>query len=168
MQVYSCAAMQISHPTFALELFDQFNYTQFELRILFMIASSLSYEKMYSSNDIMLFCLKYLDESIHATSHEKLLRIKIYFNLSYNYHCIDEHEHALRVATHGINFCNQNHLSYRLAALLYRKGIAQFHLKQPDYSASLQLAIHMLKIQDAHELAERYKQATYETYGITM
>lgn len=163
-----CAAMKISHPTFTLELFDQFNYTQFELRILFMIASSLSYEKVYSSNDIMLFCLKYLDESIHATSHEKLLRIKIYFNLSYNYHCLDEHEHGLYIATQGINFCNLNHLSYRLAALLYRKGIAQFHLGHPDYLESLQSTICILKIQGAHELAEHYKQITNETYGIAL
>ena len=111
----------------------------------------------------MLFCLKHLDESIHATLHEKLLRIKVYFNLSYNYHCLDEHEHALHVATQGIDLCNKSHLSYRLAALLYRKGIAQFHLENPDYLESLQSSICMLNIRGAHELAERYKKVTYET-----
>ena len=163
-----CAAMQISYPTFEPELFDQFNYTQFELRILFMIASSLSYKKARLSNDIMLFCLERVDESIHATSHEKMLRIKVYFNLSYNYHRLDDHENAFSMAAQGIDFCNKNHLSYCLAALLYRKGIAQFHLKHPDYLESLQSSICILKTQDAHELAERYKQVTYETYGITL
>lgn len=162
------AAMKISHPTFTLELFDQFNYTQFELRILFMIASSLSREKVNSSNEIMLFCLERVDESIHATFHEKLLRIKIYFNLSYNYHRIDDHKNALDVANKGIAFCNKNYLSHCLGALLYRKGIAQFHLSHPDYLETLQYSICILKIQDAHELAEHYKQVTYETYGITL
>ncbi|HBG00749.1 MAG TPA: hypothetical protein DDW87_04130, partial [Firmicutes bacterium] len=120
-----CAAMRISHPGFEPELFDQYKYTEFELRILFMIATSLSHEKAHLSNDIMLFCLKHLDESKYATLHEKLLRIKIYFNLSYNYHRIDDHQHALDVAAEGIDFCNKNYFSHYLGALLYRKGIAQ-------------------------------------------
>lgn len=163
-----CAAMKISHPTFEPELFAKFKYTEFELRILFMIATSLSHEKTNLSNDIMLLCLESLDGSRHATLHEKLLRSKIYFNLSYNYHRIDEHENALDLAIKGIDFCNNNYLSHYLAALLYRKGVAQFHLGDQEYLKSLQLSIHMLDIQGATELAERYKKVTYETYGITL
>ena len=163
-----CAAMRISHPTFEPERFHAFKYTEFELRILFMIATSLSREKERLSNEIMLFCLKHLDGSMYATWHEKLLRIKIYFNLSYNYHRIDDHQNALKVATEGIDFCNDNYLSHCLGALLYRKGIAQYHLGHPEYLTSLQSSVHMLDIQGAHELAERYISVTRETYGISL
>ncbi|NMB02091.1 MAG: helix-turn-helix transcriptional regulator [Firmicutes bacterium] len=163
-----CAAMKISHSTFEPELFAQFKYTEFELRILFMIGTCLAQDKIRLSNDILLFCLERLDGSIHATFHEKLLRVKIYTNLSYNYHNLDEHEKAIYFATQGIDFCNKNYLSHCLAALLYRKGMAKFYLGEPDYLESLQLSICMLHIQGAHELAERYKQVTYETYGITL
>lgn len=163
-----CAAMQISHPNFEPERFHAFKYTEFELRILFMIATSLSHEKAQLSNEIMLFCLKHLDGSMYATWHEKLLRAKIYFNLSYNYHRIDDHQNALKVATEGIDFCNDNYLSHCLGALLYRKGIAQYHLGHPEYLKSLQSSVHMLDIQGAHELAERYISVTRETYGISL
>lgn len=159
------AAMKISNPEFEPEQFDRFKYTEFELRILFMIASSLS-DETHLSNAMMFFCLEHLDESIHATLHEKLLRSKIYFNLSYNFHLMDYHENALKYASEGIDWCNKNYLSFCLAALLYRKGIAQFHLGHPEYLTSLQSSICMLNIQGAYELIDRYKKITRETYGI--
>lgn len=162
------AAMRISHPAFEPELFDQFKYTEFELRILFMIATSLAQKNAHLSNDMMLLCLKRLDGSRHATLHEKLLRTKIYFNLAYNYHRLDDHENALLTANDGIDFCNKNYLAYHLAALLYRKGIAEYYLNKPRYLKSLELSIHMLHIQGGDELAERYKKITHETYGITL
>lgn len=163
-----CAAMKISHSNFEPELFAQFKYTEFELRILFMIATSLAHQKADLSNEMMLLCLERLDGSRHATLHEKLLRIKIFTNLSYNYHRLDDHKNALNVAIQGINFCNENYLAHHLAALLYRKGIAQYHLGEPQYLESLQLSINMLQIQGGNELAERYKAVTHETYGITL
>lgn len=163
-----CAAMRFSHPNFEPERFAEFKYTEFELRILFMIATSLAKGNPNLSSEILLLCLKRGDGSRHATWHEKLLRSKIYFNLAYNYHRLDDHQSALDAALQGIDFCNQNYLAHYLAGLLYRKGIAQFHLGQPQYRESLQLAIGMLRIQGAHELAERYKKVTYETYGIIL
>lgn len=162
------AAMRISHPNFEPEGFTQFKYTEFELRILFMLAASLPTEKVNVSIEMMHFCLEHLDESMHATLHEKLLRIKVYFNLSYSYHRIDDHARALYYANEGIRFCTRNYLSHYLAGLLYRKGIAKFHLGEEDYLESLQHSIQMLRIQGARELAERYRKVTEETYGICL
>ncbi len=161
-------AMQISHPTFNIKTFDQFRYTHFELRILFMIATSISRMKPQLGNDAFLFCLEQLDRSIYASLHEKLLRIKVHFHLSYNYHRTDNHEKAYHSASKGIAFCNEIYSSYCLGALLYRKGIAQLHLDDPSFLNSLQQAINILYIQGADELALRYRDITYKVYGICL
>ena len=164
---YFNAALKVSHPDFAPEQYDQFRYFEFESRILLMIAVSLS-ELPDLSNRILLFCLEHLNDDLHATIYEKYLRVKIYFNLSYNYHIMDDDQNALISANKGIEYCNKYYLSYSLGPLLYRKGIAEFLLGVPNYLQSLQAAILMLDIQNAGELAEKYKTITKENYGIIL
>ncbi|HHT68236.1 MAG TPA: helix-turn-helix domain-containing protein [Firmicutes bacterium] len=160
-------AVKISHPSFTPAQFARFGYTEFEHRILLMIATSIT-DDLHLANSILRFCLEHLNKGLYATTAEKMFRIKIYFNLSYNYHRLDQHEKALLAANEGIHSCNEDHLSYYLGALLFRKGIAAFLLKQPDYMECLQLALHMLVIQDNQELAQLYKKIALETYGITI
>jgi transcriptional regulator with XRE-family HTH domain len=162
---YFCAALRVSHPAFAPDTFDQFRYFEFESRILLMVAVSLS-DRPDLSNRILLFCLEHLNDDFQATIYEKYLRVKIYFNLSYNYHIMDDHENALLNANQGIEWCNKFYLSYSLGPLLYRKGIAEFRLQMPNYLETLRAAIQILNIQNAHELAEKYKAITKENYGI--
>jgi transcriptional regulator with XRE-family HTH domain len=164
---YFSAALKVSHPDFAPEQFDRFRYFEFESRILLMVAVSLS-ELPDLSNRILLFCLEHLNNDLQATIYEKYLRVKIYFNLSYNYHIMDDHQNALLNANKGIDCCNKYYLSYSLGPLLYRKGIAEFLLGIPSYLESLQSAIQILVIQNANELAEKYKTVTQETYGIIL
>lgn len=161
------AALKLSHPTFELKLFDQFRYIEFDLRILLMIAVTLS-EQPRLSNSILLFCLKHINGSAYATMNEKILRIKVYSNLAYNYHRIDEHQNALIYANEGIEYCNKHYISYSLPLLLYRKGMAKYHLKEDNYLESLRLSIYMLNILGAYELAEEYKKKTRERYGIIL
>ena len=164
---YFCAALRVSHPTFTPELYDQFRYYEFESRILLMVAVSLS-GLPDLSNRILLFCLKNLNDDLQATIYEKYLRVKIYFNLSYNYHSMDDDQNALLNANKGIECCNKYYLSYSLGHLLYRKGVAELLLGIPSYLQSLQLAVQILDIQNAGELAEKYRTITKETYGIIL
>jgi transcriptional regulator with XRE-family HTH domain len=162
---YFCAALKVSHPTFTPELFDQFRYFEFESRILLMVAVSLSDQPALSIR-MLHFCLENLNKDNQASIYEKYLRVKIHFNLSYKYHTIDDDQNALLNANKGIECCNKYYLSYSLGPLLYRKGIAEFILGMPDYLESLRAAIQVLNIQNAHELAEKYKAITKENYGI--
>ncbi len=164
---YFNAALKVSHPDFSPEQYDQFRYFEFESRILLMVAVSLP-EPLDLRNRILLFCMKHLNDDLQATIYEKYLRVKIYFNLSYNYHIMDDHQNALLNANKGIDCCNKYYLSYSLGHLLYRKGIAEFLLGIPSYLESLQSAIQILVIQNANELAEKYKTVTQETYGIIL
>lgn len=164
---YFNAALKVSHPTFMPEQYDQFGYFEFEFRILLMVAVSLP-EPLHLRNRILLFCLEHLNDDLQATVYDKFLRVKIYFNLSYNYHRMDDHQNALINANKGIDCCNKYYLSYSLGPLLYRKGIAEFLLGIPNYLESLQSAIQILVIQNAYELADKYKTITLETYGIAL
>lgn len=164
---YFCAALKVSHPTFTPEQYDQFGYFEFELRILLMVAVSLP-EPLELRNHILLFCLKRLNDDLQATIYDKLLRVKIYFNLSYNHHRMDDHQNALINANKGIDCCNKYYLSYSLGHLLYRKGVAELLLGIPSYLQSLKSAIQILDIQNAGELAEKYKTITKESYGIIL
>lgn len=161
------AAMKISHPTFNPDQYDQFKYTEFEKRILFTVATSLS-SKPHLCISMFHFCLEQINDSVHATTHEKILRIKVYANLAYNYHRIDEHQNALLYAGEGVSYCNKYHISYGLPHLLYRKGVAKYFLKEDDYLESLKLSIHMLEILGAYELAENFKRTTWEKYNIAL
>ena len=160
-----CEALKVSHPNFKPEQYNQYGYFEFELRILLMVAVSLR-ESLDLSNRILLFCLERLNDDLQATIYDKLLRVKIHFNLSYNYHRMDDLQNALLNANKGIECCNKYYLSYSLGHLLYRKGIEEFLLGMPNYLQSLQLAVQILDIQNAGELAEKYKTITRETYGI--
>lgn len=164
---YFQAAMKISHPTFEPDHYDQFKYTEFEKRILLTVASTLS-TKPHLCISMLHFCLKQINDSVHATTHEKILRIKVYANIAYNYHRIDEHQNALVYANEGISYCNKHHISYGLPHLLYRKGVAKYFLNQEGYLDSLELSICMLEILGAWELAENFKKTTWEKYNIAL
>ncbi len=160
-------AMKITHPTFEPEIFEQFGYLGFEFRVLFLVATSLLHN-IRLGNSIFAFCLENTDSSLRATTHEKLIRVKIFFNMAYNFHRLDEHQKALTLAEEGIHHCNKNHISYGLGALLYRKGIAEFYLEKPNFLHTLQQSIMVLEIQDNHKAVEDYKIITKKTYGIEL
>ncbi len=160
-----CAAMRISHPSFEPEIYDQFGYLGMELRILLLVATSLV-DNIELSNSILTFCLENSDSSRHAPTHEKILRAKMFYNISDNFHRLYNDQEALIYAQKGIDCCNKNHLSYGLSALLYRKGIAEFHLENPAFKHSLQLSISLLELQDNHRLAQTYREITKDKYGI--
>lgn len=161
------SALKISHPEFKPTQYELFSYTDFELRLLLLLGLSLS-DDLELGTSILLYCLENLKSFSNLTTHKKFLLIKLHFNLSCNFHRSSDYTNALKYATEGIQFCNENYLSYCLAQLLYRKGIAEFHLKKDVYYATLKQALDILIISGNEDLAESYKQITYETYKIEL
>ncbi|WP_192930193.1 helix-turn-helix domain-containing protein [Alkaliphilus pronyensis] len=162
-------AMRINNTLFNIYNYHQFKYTVFEMRILLLIALALSTKNEFaSSNDMLVYCLKRVNLNRNSTYNEKLLAIKIYFNLSYNYHRIDCHDKAHKYSVKGIDFCNKHYISYGLATLLYRKGIAEFFLNKPKYLMTLNQSLTLLLIEEKESLAKKYIDITYKNYGIPL
>lgn len=155
---YLVKALQISNPLFNIENWQSYKYNFLELRILFTIASIEGYNRnCVLSNEILLMILSYLDTSKYAKHYEKVLVIKSYSIMSYNYHRLDQHDMALEYSEKGIQFCIDNSIMTYLALLLSRKGMAMYHLKMDGYQAFILQAIELLKIQKNDSLAKEYE-----------
>lgn len=162
-------AIEISNPTFSIESFSEYKYDTFEMRILLMIALSLVHKKQITQSiSILIFLLDNSNFDKRSSTNEKLLIIKIYLNLSYNYHRLNLHDKALDYANAGIEFCNNNHLSYALAQLYSRKGIAEFLSNKPDYISSLEQSICLMTMTNQKELAIKYLNIMQKSYNITL
>ncbi|MBF4693099.1 helix-turn-helix domain-containing protein [Fusibacter ferrireducens] len=165
---YFLKALSIDRPTFRFESWRQFKYSLFEIRIILMLGIVESMLSEYElSNEMIRFCLKTLNNIAHKDT-EKFLILKCYYNLSYNYHCLNEHRKALFFSDKGIAFCQTHYLSYALPHLLYRKGIAQFLIGNKRYLTSLNMSIQLLKITGHTTLAETFIRVTYDKYKIKL
>lgn len=134
-------AMKVTTPAFDLLKYDKHVYSSMEIRILMNIALLLNQiETKDKSLEILLFCLYSLN------SDEIDIKIKILYNLSYNYHRLDLHEKALYYANEGIRTCIDNNNLSCFALLYSRKGIAKYHLKDEDYKKTLLKAFTLFDI----------------------
>jgi hypothetical protein len=93
-------------------------------------------------------------------------KLIIYFNLAYNYHNLYNHKKVYNYAAEGIELGKSTNDFSNLFFLYYRKGIAEFHLKYPDYMDSLRKSIYILDILDRHELKRLYIESTKKNYNI--
>ncbi len=144
-----------------------YKYTFFETRILFLLGISLSDNNESALSDSMLMhCLDMANFDPQATFSEKLMITKLYFNLAYNGHLVDDQEMAITYADKGIQFCLENHISYSLAGLLYRKGVAMMNLEDNNGKEHLQNSISLLRICNQHDLADQYEKIAQELYNL--
>lgn len=158
-----CKALQISLPLFKIEKWNNYKYNFLELRILLTIASFQGVlRNCKMSTDILLFILKYLDHSKHAKYYEKLLIIKCYSTISYNYHRLDKHSDALKYSEIGIEFCIENSIMTYLALLLSRKAVAMIYLKQEGFEKFFFQGIELLRIQKNESLAQEYEKILHQ------
>ena len=164
---YFINAMKKSIPLFDLEMFESIKYTHFETRILMLIAIVLAKKKdLDISTKILKECLSMSNFDYEATSNEKLMICKLYFELAYNAHRIDRYKEVIQYSDKGIEYCNKHYISYPLAALFYRKGIAEFNLGLNSHISSLKKSISLLLITNNAPLAKIYAKTAYDMYDI--
>lgn len=158
-------SIRVCTPSFSIEHWRQFKYSNVELRILFALASLYGARRSCElSNDLLFFIIDSLDFSFSSKHIDKLLIAKAFVLISYNYHRMDMHEMALEYASKGIAFCNQHAIMSNLALLLARKGTAMYFLKQSNYQIFFDQSLSLLAVQDNFELAEIYRRA-FEKYN---
>lgn len=160
-------ALKYSIKDFHVDLYQQFKYNVFEIRILLLVALGLSLHEQYElSNSYLNFILLDIAQISPVDMQISMLVIKVYVQLSYNSHYLSDDLKTLEYANKGIQYSVDNNIMYALFLLYYRKGIAEFMLKNDNYMDSLHKSIQLLEIQNNHDLAQLYKDITYKMYGL--
>lgn len=152
-------AINITIPNFQLEKWENFKFNFFELRILFTIASIEGGNKNCKiSNDIILNMMNYLDFSPLSKFTEKMLIVKSFCIVSYNFHRLDEHDQALEYAEKGLKYCfDQSILAY-IHLLLFRKGVALYNLYDSTFTKYIEQSIQLLLMQERNQIADSYSK----------
>ncbi len=162
-------ALRVFIPDFEIEYLEYYKYTYFDIRILLILSVIVvKLKEMDLSNRILKFILKITDKSEHASFLEKLLVIKIYSNISYNYYRLDNPKKALKYSEQGIIFAKYNSLMYVLPLLYMRKGIAELKLNMDGYMSSIRKSLYLLDIQDNPKLKELYEDVLKKKYNIEL
>ncbi|HYE08963.1 MAG TPA: hypothetical protein VEF53_02160, partial [Patescibacteria group bacterium] len=162
-------ALTLTINDFQIDIIEEFKYNFFEIRILLLLGliKEMIGERL-TSTKILLFVLEYLITGSDTDHEVQILILKIYTNVSYNYHKEDNNILALRYAEEGIEYAIKNSKMSFLNLLYGRKGIAEFRLGYNCYLDSLQKSIHLLEINKQYKLAEIYKKTYYEKYKISL
>ncbi|MBI9014062.1 MAG: helix-turn-helix transcriptional regulator [Clostridiales bacterium] len=161
-------------PTFSLvnneydfAKYSQFKYSIIEIRILILIGLVyVKLENIIKSNDILIFCLDYLLQVSTLTIEMSKLIIKIYYNISYNFHRLDNHQKALDYAILGIEYTKNIQTTYSLPYLLARKAFAQYFLNIEEYQNTFLQTVKLLEVMDDRESIDMFKDVALNRYGI--
>ena len=159
-------ALKLTIPKFRLEDYKEYKYSYIELRILLLLSILIAEDQEVAlSTKILYFILDRLKTST-TSKYQDFLIIKIYTNISYNYHLEDNHKRVIKAANEGIDYCISHERTHGLNSLYYRKGIAEFMLRRKTYKSSLFSAFFILKMTGKEELLDIYLDVTEEQYGI--
>lgn len=161
-------ALKLTIPQFKLEDYKNYKYSYIELRILLLLSILIAEDQQVKiSTQILYFILDRLKAST-TSKYQDFLIIKIYTNISYNFHLEDNHRRVIRASNEGIEYCISHELTHALNSLYYRKGIAEFMLHHKSYKTSLFNSFFILKMTGNEELLDIYLEVTKEQYGIEL
>lgn len=142
-------SVKLTTPNFHLDNFDEFIYSNFEIRLLMnigLVKNILISEK--KGLDILKFCLSQLDEE------QILMRIKIIYNLANTCYKLDLHDESLRYSNMGIDTCITNQSLSCLELLYYRKAIAEYYMNDNNHINTLKRTITLYDISGKGKLKE--------------
>lgn len=160
-------ALKINNPNFMVEDVMHFKYTYFDIRLLVILSVVVRrLNESDVSNTILRFILDAIDKSAHASFLEKLLVIKIYTNIAYNYYTMDTPNKTLIYANKGVDFALDNSLMYNLPLLYMRKGVAQLKLGIPAHVESIQKGLYLLDVQGNTKLKDIYLHVLKSKYKL--
>lgn len=152
---------------FELECFHLQRYDSFEIRVLLLIGLFLVKDsRLEMSNSLLEFCLNELENSLNVSSEVHRIIIKLYLNLSYNYHRLDQDETALRNAKEGINYAVKISTLYCLPHLFARKAVAEYKTSDSTYIDSFKKCIYLFEVSNNFDLANQYRTIAETKYKI--
>ena len=159
-------ALRLTIPEFKISEFRTYNYSYIELRILLFLSILIAQnDEIELSNEILYFILNRLQNS-STSKYLSYLNIKIYTNLSYNYHLLDNHSKVIEISDEAISYCLHQETTHGLFLLYYRKGIAEYQLKRESYIQTLHSSFFLLKVTNNQNLLDIYLEVTKQSYNI--
>jgi transcriptional regulator with XRE-family HTH domain len=161
-------ALRITHASFTLEKLEQFQYNDFEIRILHLLAITYNRSKNHSETIRLISFILTAAEPKFINEETIRNTCLLYFTLSYAYNELSDYENCLLYADQGIAYSVKNNRYKELHLLYYRKGIAEYLLEMPDYLSSLNKSIMLLEISGNTQLMNTYRKITLEKYGIQL
>ncbi|MGV8164561.1 MAG: helix-turn-helix domain-containing protein [Alkaliphilus sp.] len=163
------SSLNLSIYKFSLSNFEANTYNPLEIRVLLLISLILIRKNdIEFSTKIMKFCLDYMLNYSNETYGSTKLISKLYYNLSYNYHLLDQQSQVLRYSNLGIEYTIKNSSFYCLPYLYSRKSIAQFKLGDKEYKRTLKKAIGLLQILGDKETAKSIQETAEKMYEIKL
>lgn len=163
------SALQLTIPKYNIKRFKRYNYSYIEFRILFLISLLIANENNCTfSNEILYYILDKISDRTYSTKYLDYLIINLHFNIAYNFHMLDNHEKVIEVADQGIEYCIEKRTNHALFSLYYRKGIAQYNLRDEGHMESIKTAFYLLKANRIPKLLEQYQKITRDKYGISI
>ncbi len=161
--------LEFNRLKFSIDDINNEKFDVFEVRVLILLALFYSIKRDYQlSSNILLTAKDNIEKSFNTSIDTVKLIIKIFINVSYNYHKIAKHNEALNYANLGIEYCYDNSSMYCLSFLYFRKGISLYYLKDSDYTSSLVFSLSLLKKQDKMSEFKMYLDTLKEVYGIDL
>lgn len=160
-------ALVIGNPEFVIECYEDYKYSKLELQILMNVGVIIQLMGRYEEAlPILKFCVKEIERDDSLKNSR--LAIKMYYNLAYAYHRLDEHEEALYYAEEGITINLQSRSLYGLGLLYTRKGVAQLNLDDPEYKSSIYKAFDFFNLSNHHHVSDKLRKSLTETYNIDL
>ncbi|MBF4693103.1 helix-turn-helix domain-containing protein [Fusibacter ferrireducens] len=153
---------------FKVDRFEYFKYNQIEKRILLLLAVTYAELGEYEfSNELLIFLMNISNGNQFMSQTDLFMYIKIIFNISYNYHELDQFENSLEYATKGIELCLKNETTYLLSGLLFRRAVSKKNLRCPDSESDFKKSIELLNVMEHEVLKKIYIDKAAELYGYT-
>ncbi|KAF5042691.1 hypothetical protein DSECCO2_509970 [anaerobic digester metagenome] len=157
-------------PDYRIDKFQQFRYSELELRVL-LLAGLIYHEtgQIRSAIPIYEFCVEYLkltqaDDALSSIQ----LKIKLHYSLSYACYKLKDDRQSLKYADLGIKLCRTHKTFYVLEMLLARRAIAAYYLKHDNYLDSFLEALHLLLATQSHDQIDYLIKATRSSHGIDL
>ena len=166
-------SIKLSIPTFSIKNIHENKYSYLELKCIFLMAMEKNAMENYvESNRISMDLFNYLDvvKVFDFEENMVLYKTKLYVNIAYNHHCLDDDEKAYYYSNKGIEYCVKNHSLYLLYALFYRRAVALFYLGKDSKQMKKDFlsAVSILDTYGMKSLKKIYVETTKNKYGIDL
>ena len=159
--------LKYSIPSFELEHFHTYFYSEIELRLLMFIGLiRFQTNDLDAALEIFTFCLAFYEKNFEAPNAS--LYTRLHYNLSYTYHLLNDHEKALKHAELGIQFTVAHNALTFLGHLYFRKGVAELKLAKSEYPLAFQYAKNLYMISNQPQQVDRMITACKKFYDIDL
>ena len=149
--------LKISQPTFERCQYKTLKFSTFEYRLLILIATSLSENRLYGeSSELLDYILKQCQLKRNSRDNSVQLAIRTMTGLARNAFEMSEYDKALTYINQGIDLTIAHQTLYGLGCLYFQRGRVKWVLQLPDAVLDCKKGIQLMEIQGKEEIAHKY------------